>query len=147
MEALCNRCAYFCDRNRYTDGIERYFRVVGGGAGHWLRTFSVAVRAGLSLHRNCRRNCDVRTGVFPSHYWREPRKNPASPAREAPGASLPVNKNTKSGESRTLYFLLRGRDLHPRPPGYEPGELLLLHPAIGADCTTRLLPSQFIQRI
>jgi hypothetical protein len=24
---------------------------------------------------------------------------------------------------------LRGRDLHPRPPGYEPGELLLLHPA------------------
>ena len=27
-------------------------------------------------------------------------------------------------------ILLRGRDLHPRPPGYEPGELLLLHPAI-----------------
>ena len=39
-------------------------------------------------------------------------------------------------------FVLRGRDLHPRPPGYEPGELLLLHPAIGADCTTSQFYSQ-----
>ena len=28
-----------------------------------------------------------------------------------------------------LYFVLREWDSHPRPPGYEPGELLLLHPA------------------
>ncbi len=28
-----------------------------------------------------------------------------------------------------LKFLVAGGELHPRPPGYEPGELLLLHPA------------------
>ena len=40
------------------------------------------------------------------------------------GISLPVSP-----------ALLREGDLHPRPPGYEPGELLLLHPAAARGST------------
>ena len=41
--------------------------------------------------------------------------------------------------------MLRGRDLHPRPQGYEPCELLLLHPA-SAQSTTRVSRQQFLVR-
>ena len=34
--------------------------------------------------------------------------------------------------------LLRGQDLHLRPPGYEPDELLLLHPAVVMTLYTKI---------
>ncbi len=37
--------------------------------------------------------------------------------------------NFFDGANCPTWYVLRGWDLHPRPPGYEPGELLLLHPA------------------
>ena len=45
-------------------------------------------------------------------------------------------KNTSNGRV-FCYRVLRGRDLHPRPPGYEPGELLLLHPAFKSIAKSR----------
>ncbi len=51
-------------------------------------------------------------------------------------AAPPQHENTPL-RRREFVFVLRGRDLHPRPPGYEPGELLLLHPAIAPYSTTK----------
>ncbi len=109
MEALCDCCAYFCDRNRYTDGFECYIGVVGGGAGHWIRTFSVAVRAGLSLHRNC----DVRIGVFPSHLLVGTQEKPCKSRTRSARRFAPRQQKYKVRRKPDFVFLVAGAGLAP----------------------------------
>lgn len=80
---------------------------------------------------------------------------PAKPCKSRrdspPDCHSPVIQVAKDRRMPVFCYLLRGRDLHPRPPGYEPGELLLLHPAMKCvvyltrKCEANLDESEFLE--